>query len=119
MMYDSNNVFGKIISGAINAEKLYEDDKLIAIKDINPVAPVHILVLPKDPYIDFSDFVTKANAQDVTHYFKTVARIAKEQGAENYRLVSNKGAEAGQSVFHFHTHIIGGLEDLNLINKGL
>jgi len=118
-MYDSNNAFAKIISGTINAEKVYEDDKIIAIKDINPIAPIHILVIPKNAYIDFTDFVTRANAQEITHYFKTVAMIAKEQGAENYQLVSNKGSAAGQSVFHFHTHIISGLKDLNLINKGL
>lgn len=114
IMYNSDNVFAKIIDGTIKTEKLYEDSTLIAIKDTNPVAPIHILVIPKVGYTDFSDFTANASTEDIAHYFKTIAIIAKQQGAENYRLVCNKGADVGQSVFHFHTHIISGIKDLNL-----
>ena len=116
-MYDQNNIFAKIISGSIATPKLYEDDILIAIKDKYPDAPIHILVLPKAHYIDFADFTTKASTHDIAHYFKMVAKIAKENGAEDYRIITNKGALAGQSIFHFHTHILSGLTNINLIDK--
>lgn len=116
-MYDKNNVFAKIISGEIPVKKIYEDNILIAILDINPAAPTHILVIPKKSYIDFEDFVNNANLSDVSHYFKKVAEIAKENKVPNYRIISNIGREAGQSVFHFHTHILSGMSNLELINK--
>jgi histidine triad (HIT) family protein len=118
-MYNQNNVFSKIIKGEIPTQKLYEDDKLIAIEDINPAAPVHILVIPKGSYADFSDFVEKASCEDISHYFKTVKKIADQSGVKNYRLVSNKGKSAGQSVFHFHTHILGGKFNDHLIDRNL
>ena len=118
-MYNKNNIFAKIISGEIPAEKLYEDEMVIAIKDINPAAPIHILVMPKGEYTDFADFVEKASLAETTHYFKTIAKIAKDNGANEYRTVSNNGLSSGQSVFHFHTHILSGLKNINLINKNL
>ena len=118
-MYDKNNIFAKIISGEVSAEKLYEDNKLIVIKDINPAAPIHFLVIPKGNYIDFADFTAKASAEEIAHYFRKVATIAKENGANEYRIVSNKGAKSGQSVFHFHTHILSGSVNKDLINKNL
>lgn len=118
-MYDKNNIFAKIISGEIPAEKLYEDDKLIVIKDINPAAPTHLLVMPKGDYIDFADFTARANADEIAHYFRKVAAIAKENGADEYRIVSNKGISSGQSVFHFHTHILSGSTNQELIDKNL
>jgi diadenosine tetraphosphate (Ap4A) HIT family hydrolase len=118
-MYDQNNIFAKITRGEIESTKLYEDDILIAIKDLNPAAPIHILVIPKGRYMDFSDFVENAPEENVSHYFKTIAKIAKENGAEEYRIVSNKGNSEGQSVFHFHTHILSGSKNINLIDKDL
>lgn len=118
-MYDKNNIFAKIISGEVSAEKLYEDNKLIVIKDTNPAAPIHLLVIPKGNYTDFADFTAKASTEEVAHYFRKVATIAKENGANEYRIVSNKGAKSGQSVFHFHTHILSGSVNKDLINKNL
>lgn len=118
-MYDKNNIFAKIINGDVPAEKLYEDEKVVAIKDINPAAPIHILVIPKGAFIDFADFVANSSPEDIVYYFKTIETIAKENGAKDYRLVSNKGASAGQSVFHFHTHILSGSSNNNLIDKNL
>ena len=115
-MYNKNNIFAKIISGEIPAEKLYEDEMVIAIKDITPAAPIHILVMPKGEYTDFSDFVEKASLAEITHYFKTIAKIAKDNGANEYRTVSNNGLSSGQSVFHFHTHILSGFKNINLIH---
>lgn len=118
-MYDKNNIFAKIISGEVSAEKLYEDNKLLVIKDINPAAPIHLLVIPKGNYTDFADFTANASAEEVAHYFRKIATIAKENGANEYRIVSNKGAASGQSVFHFHTHILSGSVNKDLINKNL
>lgn len=116
-MYDKNNIFAKIISGEISSDKIHEDDHVIAINDINPVAPVHMLVIPKKPYADFADFISKATKEEVSHYFSAIKNIAENQGLKEYRLVSNKGTSAGQSVFHFHTHIIGGKTIHGLIDS--
>jgi diadenosine tetraphosphate (Ap4A) HIT family hydrolase len=118
-MYDKNNIFAKIISGEVAAEKLYEDEKIIAIHDKNPAAPVHILIIPKQAYIDFADFIANAPAADVSHYYQTISKIASLQGVDEYRLITNKGKKAGQSVFHFHTHLIGGKSITELIDSGL
>lgn len=107
-MYDKENIFAKIIRGEIPSSKIYEDDYLIAINDINPVAPVHILVITKGEYKDFNEFSQKAKPEELVHYFKKIADIAKNQGADEYRIVSNIGSVSGQTVFHFHTHIISG-----------
>jgi len=119
MMYNKDNVFAKMISGEIEVNKLYEDKTLIAINDINPAAPIHILVIPKGEYVDLADFADKAPSEEVKHYFTMIDSIAKASGAEEYRIVSNKGPASGQSVFHFHTHILGNLTNTNLINKNL
>ena len=108
--YDADNVFAKIIEGTIKAEKIYEDAQLLAIKDIQPVAPIHILVLTKGSYIDYGDFVTNAPIEMVKHYFSKIEEIAIMIGLHStgYRLVTNLGSDSGQTVFHFHTHIISG-----------
>ncbi len=108
MAYDSNNIFAKILRGEIPCTKLHEDDHVLAFRDIAPVAPIHVLVIPKAAYTDAADFAARASAAEIAAYYKAVANIAKGLGVSEYRLVSNKGAEAGQTVFHFHTHIIGG-----------
>lgn len=109
-MYDENNIFAQIISGRISADKVYEDEQLLAINDIHPVAPVHILLIPKKQYTDYSDFITNASAQEVQHYFQTVVKIVEKLNIpeNSYRLVTNVGQKSGQTVFHFHTHIIAG-----------
>lgn len=114
-MYDKNNIFARIISGRLPCKKIYEDDFLIAVKDKNPAAPIHILVIPKDSYIDLEDFTMNAESEEISHYFKKVSEIAKTTGASEYRIISNKGEKAGQSVFHFHTHILSNFKNLDLI----
>lgn len=118
-MYDSNNIFAKIITGEIPAKKIYEDNYVIAINDINPVAPIHILVIPKNGYKDFTTFIGNASNEEITHYYKAIKKIADDAGAKDYRVITNNGKGAGQSVFHFHSHIIGGREITGLIDKGL
>lgn len=116
-MYNTNNIFNKIIAGDIPAEKLYEDEQLIVIKDINPAAPVHLLVITKENYVDLDDFTSNASDKEIAHYFRQISIIAKEHNATEYRIVSNKGASSGQSVFHFHTHILSGLNNNKLIDE--
>jgi diadenosine tetraphosphate (Ap4A) HIT family hydrolase len=115
MGYDKDNVFAKIIDGRIGAEKLYEDELVIAIKDIAPAAPVHILVIPKNPYTDFADFVQRAKDEEVMHYNRVVIDLASKYSNGHYRLITNKGEHAGQSVFHFHTHILSDFHDKALL----
>ena len=107
-MYNKNNVFAKIISKEIPAKLVFENQDSLAFYDINPKAPVHILVIPKGEYTDYSDFINKASHEEVLKFFKAVDEIAKKECGNNYRLVSNIGADSGQEVFHFHMHILGG-----------
>ena len=108
--YDVDNIFAKIIRGEISADKVYEDSKVLAFYDIFPLAPIHCIVIPKEEYVDYSDFVSNASAEDVCYYFATIDKIATQLGLKNdgFRLCMNRGVKSGQSVFHFHTHILGG-----------
>ena len=101
-------LFCKIIAGEIPSAKVYEDDSVYAFRDINPQAPTHILVIPKT-HMDSMNAVTAENSAVVAHIFEVIPQIAAAEGLENgYRVVSNCGADAGQTVFHLHFHILGG-----------
>lgn len=108
--YDENNVFAKMLKGDIPVNKIYEDDYAIAFADIHPKAPVHLLVIPKGAYTDFSDFISRAPAEEISGFFKAVGAVAEKQGiSENgYRLVMNTGRDGGQEVPHLHVHILAG-----------
>lgn len=109
MAYDSNNIFAKIMRGEAPCRKVYEDDFAFAIHDIAPAAPTHILVFPKGPYASFSDFIAGAGAKEVHGFWQAVAKIAAEHNAEqDFRLITNNGPTAGQTVFHFHVHLLAG-----------
>lgn len=103
-----NTIFGKIIEREIPATIVYEDDKCLAFRDINPQAPTHVLLIPKKEIPRLAD----ATAEDemlLGHLMLTASKIAQQLGAgDAFRLVVNNGAEAGQSVFHLHLHIIAG-----------
>lgn len=104
----SNCLFCKIIAGEIPSTKVYEDDSILAFRDIAPQAPTHILVVPKTHIEDCSG-ITVENSAVVAHIFEVIPQIAKAEGLENgYRVVSNCGADAGQTVPHLHFHILGG-----------
>jgi len=109
-MYDKNNIFAQIISGKLSSKKIYEDDKILAFHDVNPSAKIHILVVPKGEYMDYTDFITKAPNDEIKNYFAKILEIIKDLGLDEagYSLVTNKGISAGQTVFHFHTHIMSG-----------
>ncbi len=104
----SDCLFCKIIAGDIPSAKVYEDDTVLAFRDIAPQAPTHILVIPKT-HIPSVDGITAENASLVAHIFTLIPAIAKAEGLEGgYRVVSNCGADAGQTVHHLHFHILGG-----------
>ena len=101
-------LFCRIIAGEIPSTKVYEDETVFAFRDINPQAPTHILVIPK-AHISSCDGVTAENSSVVAHIFQVIPQIAKAEGLVNgYRVVSNCGADAGQTVPHLHFHILGG-----------
>jgi len=109
-MYDVHNIFAKIIRKEFDTKILYEDDFVVAIEDIAPIVPVHILVLTKKSCISFNDFISYATAQEVDETFKSVQKIAAkfDLEKEGYRILMNHGTNANQSVPHFHIHILGG-----------
>ena len=103
-------IFCKIIKGDIPSTKVYEDELVFAFRDINPQAPTHILVIPKAHIAGVCD-ITAENSAVVAHIFEVIPQIAKAEGLEGgYRVVSNCGKDAGQTVFHLHFHILGGKE---------
>ena len=104
----SDCLFCKIAAGVIPSTKVHEDDMILAFRDIAPQTPTHILVIPKE-HLDSVNAVTAENSGVVAHIFATIPQIAKAEGLENgYRVVTNCGADAGQTVQHLHFHILGG-----------
>ena len=103
-------LFCKIVAGEIPSTKVYEDDRILAFRDIAPMAPTHILVIPKT-HIPSADGITAENSAVVAHIFATIPQIAAAEGLTNgYRVVTNCGPDAGQTVGHLHFHILGGKE---------
>ena len=101
-------LFCKIVAGQIPSTKVYEDEQVLAFRDIAPMAPTHILVIPKT-HIGSVAEVNPENSAVIAHIFEVIPQIAKAEGLENgYRVVSNCGADAGQTVHHLHFHILGG-----------
>ena len=106
--YDENCLFCKIMTGEIPSTKVFEDNFCYAFRDINPQAPTHILVVPKAHITSAAD-ISAINDALVGHIFSKIAEIAKEEGLENgFRVVSNVGADGGQTVNHLHFHLLGG-----------
>src|SRR5262245_27732801 len=103
----SKTIFAKIIDREIPAKVEYEDDRVIAIQDINPAAPTHLLIIPKKP-IDRIHNMSKDDSALVGHMMWAATELARKLGLIDYRLVMNNGAGAGQSVFHIHLHLLAG-----------
>jgi diadenosine tetraphosphate (Ap4A) HIT family hydrolase len=108
--YDETNIFARILSGEIPCKKVYEDDYALAFHDIHPQAPVHILVIPRGPYVSWDDFSARAADAEVAGFVRAVGLVAREQGlvAPGYRLLANVGKDSGQEVPHLHVHLFGG-----------
>jgi len=108
--YDDNNIFAKILRGEIPCKKVYEDAHALAFHDINPQAPVHVLVVPKGKYVSWDDFSAKASAEEIAGFVRAVGQVARELKLDvpGYRLLANIGADGGQEVPHLHIHVFGG-----------
>ena len=103
-----NCLFCKIVAGTIPSTKVYEDDSILAFRDINPQAPDHVLVIPKT-HIQDTDGITAENRSVIAHIFEVIPQIASAEGLHNgYRVISNCGPDSGQMVPHLHFHILGG-----------
>jgi histidine triad (HIT) family protein len=100
-------IFSRILSGEIPSVRVHEDDHCIAFRDINPVAPMHILVIPRKEIVQL-DRMGSDDCQLVGHLMWVAGCVAKQEGFDDFRLVVNNGAGAGQTVFHLHLHVIGG-----------
>lgn len=106
----SDCLFCKIIAGEVPSTKIYEDDTVYVFKDINPIAPIHYLLIPKE-HISSAAEITPENSAVVAHIYEVAAQIAKEEGlTDGYRIVTNCGENAGQSVFHLHFHMLSGVK---------
>jgi diadenosine tetraphosphate (Ap4A) HIT family hydrolase len=108
--YDDQNIFAKILRGEIPNRAVYEDDFALAFHDINPQAPVHILVIPKGAYVSWDDFSFKASDAEIAGFTRAVGHVARETGLvePGYRLLANTGLHGHQEVPHLHVHIFGG-----------
>ena len=108
--YDDSNIFARILRGELPARKVYEDEFALAFHDINPHAPVHILVIPKGAYVSWDDFSERASADEIAGFVRAVGTIARDAGLvePGYRLLANVGPNSGQEVPHLHVHIFGG-----------
>src|SRR5688500_11180622 len=110
MPYDRNNVFAGILRGELPCTKVYEDEHVLAFRDIHPQAPTHVIVIPKGEYLSVDDFSEKASEAELAAFTRANARIAKREGeAEGgYRILANHGRAAHQDVPHFHLHLFAG-----------
>ncbi len=110
MAYDHGNLFAKILRGEIPCDKVYEDDHVLAFRDINPQTPTHILVIPKGAYQSFDDFSRTATEEEVLALIRATGEIARTLGVaeSGYRILANTGADGLQEIPHFHLHIFGG-----------
>jgi len=110
MAYDDSNIFARILRGEVPTKKIYEDEHAIAFPDINPQAPVHVLVIPKGRYVSLADFATGATPEEIAGFWRAVGRVASELGLDGpgYRVLANHGPDSHQQVPHLHVHIFGG-----------
>ena len=108
--YDDTNIFARILRGEIPSKTVYEDEWALAFHDINPQAPVHVLVIPKGPYCSFADFSATAGDAEIAGFTRAVGAVARQLGLEapGYRMLANMGEHGGQEVPHFHVHLFGG-----------
>ncbi len=108
--YDDSNIFARILRGEIPSRKVYEDDWSLAFHDINPQAPIHVLVIPKGRYVSWADFSARAGEAEIAGFVRAVGKVARDLGLEEpgYRLLANIGEDSGQEVPHFHVHLFAG-----------
>ena len=120
MSYDNDNIFAKILRGEIPCKKIAEDEHTLAFEDINPLRAVHVLVIPKEAYVDWRDFATTASADEQAAFTRMIAHVADITGiaGSGYRVISNIGRDGGQEVPHLHMHVLGGESVGPLVARG-
>ena len=108
--YDDSNIFARILRGELPSRKVYEDEHVLAFDDINPLAPVHILVIPKGAYVSWNDFSEEASDAEIAGLVRAIGRIARDADLvePGYRVLANVGPHSGQEVAHLHVHIFAG-----------
>ncbi len=108
--YDDQNIFAKILRGEIPNDTVLETDHSLAFRDINPQAPVHVLVIPKGPYVSYDDFAMNASDAEIADFTRAVGQVCEMEGvrADGFRLISNAGVAGVQEVPHLHVHVLGG-----------
>lgn len=108
--YDDGNIFARILRDEIPSSRVYEDEWAVAFHDIAPVAPQHILVIPRGAYVSWDDFTARGSDAEIAGFVRAVGHVARKAGlvAPGYRLLANIGGDAGQEVPHLHVHIFGG-----------
>ncbi len=108
--YDDTNIFARILRGELPCDKVHEDEHVLAFRDIRPLAPTHVLVIPKGAYVSWDDFSQRGSEAEIAGFVRAVGSIAREAGlaAPGYRLLANVGGDGGQEVPHLHVHIFGG-----------
>ena len=108
MTYDNENIFAKILRSEIPCEKVFEDEFIFSFKDINPKTKLHILIIPKKPYIDVLDFLENADADYQSNFWISVNKIISQLDLNNkgFQIKTHKGKDGGQEVFHFHLHLL-------------
>ena len=110
LAYDKGNIFARILRGELPCKKVYEDEHSLAFHDINPLAPYHVLVIPKGAYVSWDDFSEQASDAEMAAMTRAIGEVARMVGADaqGYRVLSNVGKRAGQEVAHLHVHVFGG-----------
>ena len=110
MAYDRDNIFARILRGELPCTKLYEDEHVLAFRDIEPQAPSHVVLIPKGDYVSADDFSATASDAELAAFMRAIAKIAKAEGIADggYRILANTGTAAHQAVPHFHLHLFGG-----------
>jgi len=108
--YDDTNIFARILRGEIPNKTVYEDEWALAFHDINPQAPVHVLVIPRGAYVSWDDFSAKASDEEIAGFIRAIGIVARDLGlpASGYRLLANIGRDGHQEVPHLHFHVFGG-----------
>ncbi|MGI8932099.1 MAG: HIT domain-containing protein [Sphingomicrobium sp.] len=108
--YDESNIFAKILRGELPNKTVMESEHSLAFHDINPLAPIHVLVIPKGAYVSWDDFTAKASDTEIADFARLIGEVARMVGADaqGYRILSNIGKRGGQEVAHLHVHVFGG-----------
>ncbi len=116
--YDDNNIFAKILKSEVKFKKIDESNDTLAFLDISPLAPIHILIIPKKPYVNFYNFIKDASALEILDFWNLINLIIEEKSLERtgFRLITNSGKDGNQDVLHFHAHLLGGKNLGKMIN---